>query len=119
MIRFSTFVWMLVIVVAAFFLYQVKYEVQNLRSQIAETSRELELERESLHVVAAEWAYLNRPERLQTLSAKYLSSASVMVNQIAEVEAVPFPKRMEAALANEEVITPVSQKIQKDVGAGE
>lgn len=117
--RFATLVWMLVIVVSAFLLYRVKYEVQSLRILIADTSRQLEMERESLHVVAAEWAYLNRPERLQQLSAKYLSSDSVMVNQIAEVEAVPFPKQMEAAIDPEEGIKPVSAVMQRDPGEGE
>lgn len=112
--KFAALVWMLVIVVAAFLLYRVKYEVQNLRTQIADTSHQLEMERESLHVVAAEWAYLNRPERLQALSAKYLSTSSLMVNQIAEVEAVPFPKKMEAAIDAEEGIKPASLLMHKD-----
>mgnify|MGYP000034051707 CR=1 FL=1 len=47
-------IWILVIVVAAFMLYRVKYEVQALRVQIAETKRQIDQEREVLNVVAAE-----------------------------------------------------------------
>ena len=85
------------IVVAAFMLYTVKYEVQSLQAQIAETAHELEEEKEALNVAAAEWAYLNRPERLQQLASKYLASSGVTVEQIAEIEAIGFPKQMEAA----------------------
>lgn len=89
--------WVILIVVATFGLYQVKYEVQSIKSQIAKASRELESERESLHVVAAEWAYLNRPERLQALADKYLASSGMLVNQIAEIEAIPFPAQAVAS----------------------
>jgi hypothetical protein len=86
-------IWMAVIVVASFLLYRVKYEVQGLRAQIAQTSRELEQEKEALHVVAAEWAYLNRPQRLEYLANKYLASQGVTVRQVAEIEAIDFPKQ--------------------------
>jgi hypothetical protein len=91
--RFATLIWMIVVVVAAFLLYMVKYQVQNLHTQVVETERKLAEEKEALHVIAAEWAYLNRPERLRSLSAKYLSSTEVTVDQIAEIEAVPFPQQ--------------------------
>lgn len=79
-------------------LYAVKYQVQAIRLQVAETSRELEREREAMHVAAAEWAYLNRPDRLQKLASKYLMSSELTVDQVAEIEAIPFPQHMEASL---------------------
>lgn len=106
MSRLSACIWVLVITVASFMLYRVKYEVQALRIQIAEVSRQLRQEKEAMNVVQAEWAYLNRPERLQQLSAKYLSTGAVTVGQIAEVEAIPFPKRLEAS-AGSAAVRPV------------
>jgi hypothetical protein len=113
MTRLTTLIWILVVVVAAFLLYMVKYQVQALRTQVVQTERELEAERESLHVVAAEWAYLNRPERLRSLAARYLSASGVTVEQIAEIEAIPFPSRVEAYVASEEGIRPVALKMQR------
>ena len=98
MYRLSTLIWMVVIVAAAFMLYLVKYQVQGVRAQVAETERALEAEKESLHVVAAEWAYLNRPQRLQALSAQYLSSSSITADQIAEIEAIPMSSLQPASL---------------------
>lgn len=94
--RISLFVWVVVVAVGLFMLYRVKYEVQTMHAQVEETARELEMEREALHVVAAEWAYLNRPERLRQLADKYLSSAGVTVDQIAELEAIPFHMQPDA-----------------------
>ena len=111
--RLSTVVWLFVIVIAAFMLYKVKYEVQSLKSEIAEKSRELEQEKQALHVVAAEWAYLNRPERLQKLAVKYLASSDVTVNQISDIEAIPFPGQTQASIDAEEGVKPVSAHFQQ------
>lgn len=106
--KFMPLLWMPVLVIAAFLLYRVKYEVQAIKSQITETSRALESEREALHVVAAEWAYLNRPERLQALADKYLATSSLTVEQIAEVEAIPFPKSTVADAKSDGNVKPAS-----------
>jgi hypothetical protein len=92
----TALIWMVVIVGAAFLLYTVKYRVQALKTQVAETSHELETERESLHVVAAEWAYLNRPQRLKALAEKYLGATDLTAGQVADVDAVPLAPRMQA-----------------------
>ena len=111
--RLSTVVWLFVIVVAAFMLYKVKYEVQTLKNKVAEASRQLEQEKQALHVVAAEWAYLNRPERLQKLAVKYLASSEVTVMQIADIEAIPFPGQTYAAVDAEEGVKPVSARFKQ------
>lgn len=89
--------WITVIVVAAFMLYRVKYEVQSLKTQVAEINKEIIQERESLRVVSAEWAYLNRPERLKALSDKYLNGTEITVGQVAEIEAIAFHKQSVAS----------------------
>jgi hypothetical protein len=104
--RISTVVWLLVIVIAAFMLYKVKYEVQTLKTQVAETSHQLEQEKQALHVVAAEWAYLNRPDRLQKLAVKYLASSEVTVSQISDIQAIPFPGQTMASIDAEEGTKP-------------
>jgi hypothetical protein len=96
MIRLSMVIWVMVLAFSAFGLYSVKFKVQTLRGQIAEASQQLEMERESMNVVAAEWAYLNRPDRLQKLAATYLQTRELTVQQVAEVVAIPFPQVQEA-----------------------
>jgi hypothetical protein len=104
--RLPLLAWVVTVAVALFLLYRVKYEVQSIHAQVEDTERQLESEREALHVVAAEWAYLNRPDRLRQLSSKYLSSTGLTVGQIAEIEAIPYPKQNVASLD----ITPAHYK---------
>jgi cell division protein FtsL len=90
--------WVAIIIGSAFGLYRVKYEVRAIRAQIATVNQELAQEKESLRVVSAEWAYLNRPERLQQLADKYLTSKQLTVAQMADIKALPFPIQMQAAI---------------------
>lgn len=101
MIRLSMIIWVMVLAASAFGLYSVKFKVQTIRAAIADVSHELDMERESLNVVAAEWAYLNRPDRLQKLASAYLSSKEVGVEQIADVQAIPFPQVVSASAPGE------------------
>lgn len=116
MTRLSTFIWILVSVVAMFMLYKVKYEVMALKTQVAETSRELEQKRHALHVAAAEWAYLNRPERLKRLAAKYLASSELTVDQVAEIQDIPFPNRSLASADTAAEMNPVSARMDRQGG---
>ena len=117
--RFAPLIWIMVIVVSTFLLYRVKYEVQSIKTQIAKTSQELEEQRQVLHVNAAEWAYLNRPERLQVLAEKYLSPSAITVDQVSEIESIPFPSKMEASAQMPSDIKPASVIINNDAGDAE
>ena len=116
--RFAPLIWMMVIVVSVFMLYRVKNYVRGIKSEIASTSQQLEEQRQLLHVTAAEWAYLNRPERLQALADKYLSSTAMTVDQVSEIEAIPFPRVMEASVEGNPDIKPASAVVES-VDAGE
>ena len=89
--RLGTLLSLALIVASALGLYGVKYRVQAIQAELRDLGQQLDEERESLHVVAAEWSYLNQPERLQRLSGKYLKLKSVDVRQIAEVADIPYP----------------------------
>ena len=58
--------------VGAFGLYMVKFSVQNLQRDVNMAEQQLSAEKESLHLLNAEWAYLNRPERLRALAERHL-----------------------------------------------
>ncbi len=89
--RFSTLFWMCVIAVASSGLYMVKYRVLSIQKEIAQIEDQLQDERENLRVSSAEWAYLNRPERLQALANKYLQLAPMQGQQMADIETLPYP----------------------------
>ena len=58
------------------------------------------MEQDAIHVLQAEWAYLNRPQRLAELSAKYLSSfGPVFPSQIVTINELPLIAHREGASA--------------------
>jgi hypothetical protein len=88
-LRLSSLVWILLWVIGASGLYAVKYKVQNIKTQVAAAERQLNEEKRNLHVLDAEWAYLNRPDRLRELSAKYLDVKPEQGLQMADFTTLP------------------------------
>ena len=82
MIRSSIVIALVIILAGALSVYQIKFRVQNLRKDIAEIERQLKQEKESVHVLKAEWAYLNTPKRLRSMTEKYLQLQPVQVSQV-------------------------------------
>lgn len=90
-LRLSTLLWIFILAMAALGLYAVKYKVQDIRQQVADTTRALKAEREALHVISAEWAYLSRPARLRALAQKHLNLEPVSNVQMIELARLPMP----------------------------
>lgn len=112
--RYSTLLSLAVIAIGMAMLFQVKYKVQALQSEAATLEKQLAEEREALHVAAAEWAYLNRPERLQVLADKYLALAPIATAQITDVPNVPMRESQLADIPKQElVVQPVSLEAGK------
>ena len=90
MIKIGTIIWMVMVVFAAIGLYQVKYEVHTLNESNADLRKELNQEQKYLQVAKAEWAYLNRPERLEILAKKHLDVQYVSNVQLAAIDNLPM-----------------------------
>ncbi len=89
--------WVGVIGSMAFGLYQLKHAVQRSEGKLARLERELITSQESIHVLRAEWSYLNRPDRLSRLAARHLALVPVAPDQIGDITALP-PRPIERAV---------------------
>ncbi len=85
------------VAILAFGLFALKYEVRGLEAELARLEREAQAEEEAIRVLNAEWSYLNRPERLKALSARYLPLAAVSARQVGGIELLP--SRIERAVS--------------------
>lgn len=85
--RVSTVICLILFAASAFGLYLVKYQVQDLQAELAKREGELASEREAIHLLNAEWAYLTRPERLESLQKKHLSLKSISSGQTMMMQA--------------------------------
>jgi cell division protein FtsL len=89
MIRPGTVIWLLLIVIVGFTLFQVKYEVMQQEETLARLNTQIAEGRERLRVLDAEWSYLTRPDRLNRLAAKYLDLQPMSAAQIVDLAAIP------------------------------
>lgn len=102
MIRPTTLLALIILAGSAFGLFQVKYRVQALQKDLVEINRQLDEERSAMHVLKAEWAYLNQPDRLRALTGRHLHLNAIMANQLQEE--MDVGKAVEVA---EEVAPPI------------
>ncbi len=69
-------------------LFQLKYEVMNLEQDYGRIRKNIRETDEAIHVLKAEWAYLNDPKRLQTLSDQYLEISPIRGSQLVSLQRV-------------------------------
>lgn len=88
--RFSTISVITFLALLASALYLLKYEVQDIQNQNAAMQHLVEEERMALHLLQAEWVYLNRPDRLRALAEKHLPLGSMSPRHVVRWEALPL-----------------------------
>jgi cell division protein FtsL len=89
MIRLSSLLWLGAAGLAATVLFQVKDEVQDLEGELVGVQREIQRDREAIHVLKAEWSYLNRPARIEELARRHLGFQPLEQTQISLVDYLP------------------------------
>lgn len=88
--RLSLPIWLLVIVVAGFCMFQVKFAVQELEARLDSANRQIQQDEDALRVLKAEWSYLNEPDRLADLNRRHLGLAPVSARQMVGLADLPL-----------------------------
>lgn len=105
--RVSTVLCVILVAAMVFGVYLVKYQVQTLQQELASKQRELSGERESIHLLGAEWAYLTRPDRLEALQEKHLRLHLISSAQTVPVNAsLPADALEEAPIVRDVALHP-------------
>jgi cell division protein FtsL len=86
----ATVFWSLLAALVGFGLFHVKYRVQKLEDRLARINRDIVREQEQIHVLRAEWTYLNRPERIEQLAKKYLDLVAPKASQMSSIAQLPM-----------------------------
>jgi cell division protein FtsL len=120
MIRFGALFWLVLVSATGFAMFGVKYQVQALEDELARTRRATMTEEHEIRVLEAEWAYLTRPETLDTMNRRFLSLAPILTKQlhttVADIPMRPPPpapppvaEPVETAVATAEPSPPTPQ----------
>ena len=79
----GTIVWAVLAGLVGALLFFIKHEVMDLESQLATVHHDIQRNQEDIHVLKAEWSYLNDPVRLRQLAEKHLGMKLMGPAQIA------------------------------------
>ena len=89
MIRPMTLVWIVLAGCVGFGLYHLKNQVQAREVELFKINRKILAEQESIHVLRAEWSYLNQPARLEALASRDLKLQPMKPSQLGTVASLP------------------------------
>ena len=95
----STVLWAGLIGAMIFGLFQLKYAVQAREDELARLNRDLIASEEAIHVLHAEWSYLNRPGRLAVLAERHLGLRPMDAGQIGGAAVLPARRPGDALVA--------------------
>ena len=90
MIRISAIVWVVVLALLGIGLFQVKYNVQSKERELREVRRQIEANYNAIHVLEAEWSYLNDPLRLADLARRHTGLVPTTPGQIGDFASLPL-----------------------------
>lgn len=102
MIRLSTILWTLAVVIAGYAMFQVKFHVAKLDDELTRLNHQIAVTREETRVLAAEWTLLDDPQRLDQLngvSLKLQPIAPAQIVQPAQINQIPMRNAPAAAAA--------------------
>ena len=102
----------LTVIALAFWAYHENYKTQTAIHEAETLQRDIAAARERLSVLRAEWAYLNRPDRLSDLAALNFDRLGLLPlrpDQFGRVDQVAYPPVEEPPLEISEPIDVTSQ----------
>jgi hypothetical protein len=93
MIRLGTFIWLAVLTLIGVGLYQVELGVLAKEAELRQINHQIDADRDAMHVLDAEWSYLNDPTRLADLARRYTDLVPTTTTQIATFDQLlPRPR---------------------------
>ncbi|HEX6980354.1 MAG TPA: energy transducer TonB [Alphaproteobacteria bacterium] len=98
MIRLTTLIWVALASVVGFGLFQLKHKVQELEDELARLNRAVLAEQQAIHVLKAEWSYINQPQRLEALVLRHLDLQPMTPEQLGVLADVPMRTHEEAPI---------------------
>src|SRR5262245_29880071 len=88
-IRFIHLIVVAALIVAAAYVYKIKFESTVRAAELTRLAAEIKREREAIAALRAEWAQLNDPARIQGLAERHLALRMLDPAQLEHFERLP------------------------------
>jgi len=89
MIRPTSAILLVLAAAAGGALFHVSFEVSALDDRLGTLNRDIKSDREAIHVLKAEWSFLNQPERIEELARRHLDLTPVSGKQLTGAGTLP------------------------------
>jgi hypothetical protein len=86
----ATILWALLASIAGAGLFLLKSEVQTREERLAHLEQEIADSQNNIHVLEAEWSYLNGTGRLRDAATRLLDLHPIKPSQLATLDALPM-----------------------------
>lgn len=113
MMRLLNFVLVGGLVAGAGYVYGVKYEATRHAEESARLRLEIARERDAIADLKAQWAQLNRPDRIQALAERHLQLRPLTLDQLSRLEGLP-----DKVVADPDPIGTMLEALDGDPNAG-
>lgn len=90
MMRAATFLWAFLAAISGAGLFLLKYQVQAEERHLRELRKDIAGAEQSIHVLKAEWSYLNDPLRLREQAERHLAMRPMRANQMVTIDSIPM-----------------------------
>jgi hypothetical protein len=90
MIRVSTLIWVMLVALSGYAMFQVKSEVERLDRRLATVNRMIADDREEMRTLNVEWATLTQPDRLDALSQHVLQLEPIRTYMLGSLDQPPL-----------------------------
>jgi len=87
--RHATVITLFIAALMGVALYYLKYRVTELENELARLNQEIVEDQQAVHVLRAEWSYLNEASRLRSIAEQHLGMVPVRPEQFATPEEIP------------------------------
>ena len=87
--RHATVITLFIAALMGVALYYLKYRVTELENELARLNREIVDDQQAVHVLRAEWSYLNETSRLRAIAEQHLGMVPISPEQFATPEEIP------------------------------
>ena len=89
MLRLLNLIVIGVLVLAAAWVYEIKYASTREAEQVAKLRAEIRRERDAIAALRAEWAQLDNPDRIQILAKRHLTLKPIEATQFDSLDRLP------------------------------